>query len=194
VLDLADPPMIHVTRSRLAEIVVFGRDQHFLTPLVVNAGNDILITSRGSDQVFVSKYSVRDGDQKRTVSTRVDDVIRAVVELGGTYPDVVQALQEAKNTGALASRLEFDALPSAGRLYDRLAQGDQDEKDHGHGGSDAERAKPASPVPDLFSRGTDNSSMMEGGSKSTDKSDDEADSDEKATTKKGFFAKILGRD
>ena len=43
-------------------------------------------------------------------------MIRAIVELGGTYPDVVQALQEAKASGTLASRFEIDALPRAAEL------------------------------------------------------------------------------
>ncbi len=112
VLDVGGQPMIHVTRNRIAEVVLFGPRQEFLTPLAVNAGNDIMVTSQGGDQITVSKFSVTDGDQKRTVSTRVDEVIRAVVELGGAYPDVVQALQEAKDCGALASR--FRGRCSAG--------------------------------------------------------------------------------
>ena len=70
-----------------------------------------MVTSPGGNEIFVSKFSVKDGDQKRTVSPQVDEVIRAIVELGGTYPDVVQALQEAKAVGALPTRLEIDALP-----------------------------------------------------------------------------------
>ncbi len=49
-------------------------------------------------------------------------MIRAIVELGGTYPDVVQALQQAKADGALPSRFEVDALPQPGRRYDRDVQ------------------------------------------------------------------------
>ena len=75
-LDVGGPPMIHVTYNRLPEIVVFGPQQRLLSPLAINAGNDIMITSFGGDQVAVSKYTVADGDQKRIVSTRVDDVIR----------------------------------------------------------------------------------------------------------------------
>jgi hypothetical protein len=197
VLDVADPPMIHVTRSRIAEIVVFGGNQQFLTPLAVNAGNDILIMSKGGDQIMLSKYSVHDGDQKRTVSSRVDDVIRAVVELGGTYPDVVQALQEAKNSGALASRLEFDALPEAGRSYDRIVQSEPNENVHGGGQLEPEHVKatPASPVPELFSKRVDIDNGKEGDrvDKSSETSDDDADSDENSNTKKGFFAKMFGR-
>ncbi len=45
-------------------------------------------------------------------------MIRAIVELGGTYPDVVQAIQEAKANGCLEGRFEIDALPEEGRSYE----------------------------------------------------------------------------
>ena len=112
VLDVDGPPMIHVTRNRIAEIVVFGRSQKFQTPLALSAGNEIMINSSGGDEISVSKYSVAGGDQKRIVSTQVDDVIRAVVDLGGTYPDVVQALAEAK-------KLRRARLPLRGRCLAR---------------------------------------------------------------------------
>ncbi len=198
VLDVADPPMIHVTRSRIAEIVVFGREPRFLTPLAVNAGHDILVTSTGGDQVFVSKFSVREGDQKRTVSTRVDDVIRAIVELGGTYPDVVQTLQEAKNAGALSSRLEVDALPEAGRIYDRVAHGELivNSPNGDKSKSQPPKSRPSSPVPELFSKKVEADSSKDGvnSGKSSEMSEDDADSDAKSNTKKGFFARIFGRE
>jgi flagellar basal body P-ring protein FlgI len=194
VLDVAGPPMIHVTRSRLPEIVVFGPVQKLLTPLSVNAGNEIMVTSTGGDSVTVSKFSVRDGDQKRTVSTRTDEVIRAIVELGGTYPDVVQALQEAKRSGALASRFEVDALPEAGRVYERLADGEKKgESEKGEKEGQDESAKPTTsrPAPDLFAeRGVSGSSA---GGKSDSKVDEEDDSEEGSNTKKGFFARMFGR-
>jgi len=198
VLDVGGQPMIHVTRNRVAEIVLFGPGQQLLTPLAVNAGNEIMVTSQGGDQITVSKFSVTEGDQKRTVSTRVDEVIRAVVELGGTYPDVVQALQEAKNSGALPSRFEVDALPEAGRAYDRIAEsgtagGKQD--DGQESGEHVVKTTPAGPAPDLFYQKTSGTSSIEG--KSDDKSDEESgedsDSKEKSKPKKGFFAKMFGR-
>jgi len=118
VLDTKGPPMIHVTRNRCAEVVLFGLNQRLLTPLAINAGNQIMITSNHEGEVSVSKFASHEADQKRIVSTRIDDVIRAVVELGGTYPDVVQAMQEAKAAGCLEGRFEIDALPEAGRSYE----------------------------------------------------------------------------
>ena len=171
VLDVGGQPMIHVTRNRIAEVVLFGPRQEFLTPLAVNAGNEIMVTSQGGDQITVSKFSTADGDQKRTVSTRVDEVIRAVVELGGTYPDVVQALQEAKDSGALASRFEVDALPEAGRAYDRVVEDEATDgkKDEGKKDGDKDspervvKATPGSPAPDLFYQKTSGASPHGGG-------------------------------
>jgi hypothetical protein len=195
VLDVGGQPMIHVTRNRLPEIVLFGPQQELLTPLAINAGNDIMITSQGGNQIAVSKFSANDGDQKRTVSTRVDEVIRAVVELGGTYPDVVQALQEAKDSGALVSRFEVDALPEAGRAYDRVVEDETTDgkKDEGKDAKDSDervvKATPHSPAPDLFYQKTSGVAPTEGDS---DDSSDDADSKQKPKPKKGFFGNMFG--
>ena len=121
--------MIHVTRSRLPEIVLFGSQQRLECPLALEAGNQIMVRGVKPGEIAVSKFAANEPDQKRIVSDRVDEVIRAIVELGGTYPDVVQALQAAKSAGALASRFEVDALPEAGRTYDRgLASSAEDSR------------------------------------------------------------------
>ncbi len=198
VLDVSGPSMIHVTRSRMSEIVVFGSGQRFLTPLALNAGNEIMVTSSGGSEIAVSKYTVQEGDQKRTVSTRVDDVIRAIVELGGTYPDVVQVLQEAKSIGGLASRFEVDALPEAGRTYDRIADdGQSEEQKEGDENKEEQQAAatPARPLPELFAKRGGQSSSIDGSTdaKVDEKPDKDANSDEKSNTKKGFFARMFGR-
>ncbi len=189
VLATTGPPMIHVTGSRRPEIVLFGQDQRLLTPLAINAGTQVMITSIGPDEISVSKFSVDQADQKRVVSTRVDEVIRAVVELGGTYPDVVQALQEAKAAEALPSRFAVDALPTAGRSYDRLAKGDSDRVD-----SDAPPRPNRHPIPELFSqRGVPSTSTgvnaRAGSEKSGVRDANSADDRHRIV---GFFGKMLG--
>jgi flagellar basal body P-ring protein FlgI len=199
VLDVAGPPMLHLTRNRLAEIVLFGPDQRLLVPLAFSAGNEIMVTSSPEGEISVSKFSVADGDQKRTVSTRLDDVIRAIVELGGTYPDVVQALEEAKKLGALPGRLEVDALPEAGRSYDRIPEGESAEPDQtdqqAADNPPAKKVTPSSPSPELFDKRGGKSNNAEGtpGDKSDGKSATNDAPDEKSSTKKGFFARMLGR-
>ena len=192
VLDTDGPPMIHATRSRRAELVLFGQDQRFLTPLAINAGNRVMITGRGGGEITVSRFSVGAADQKRVVSTEVDAVIRAIVEAGGTYPDVVQALQEAEAAGVLASRFQVDALPTAGRWYDRVAgaEGEQD------GSGDQERGD-IGPSPELFSSRTvsQRSEDLPANSETEEETgSDQADSDQQPHSLRGFFARIVGRD
>lgn len=117
VLRVGGPPMVHVTRSRRPEVVLFGSDITLRSPFAVDAGNRIMVTSQESGKVTVSRFTADEADQKRFVTNRVDEVIRAVAELGGTYPDVVQLLQEAKAAGALDARFEVEALPEGGRTY-----------------------------------------------------------------------------
>ena len=142
VLDTQGPPMIHVTRSYRPEIVLFGREQRLEPPLVLDAGRSILVKATADDRVVVSRFEVGQPDQKRIVSTRVDDVIRTIVELGGTYPDVVQALQQAKNSRALAGRFAVDALPDQDRSYERKTESGTPSDAH---------YEVANPLPNLFS-------------------------------------------
>ncbi|MFH1919256.1 MAG: flagellar basal body P-ring protein FlgI [Planctomycetota bacterium] len=188
VLDTDGPPMIHVTRSRRPEVVLFGTDQRLNMPLMMEAGNQIMVVGSKPDEIAVSKFAVGEMDQKRMVTNRVDEVIRAIVELGGTYPDVVQALQEAKHKGVLSSRFEIDALPEAGRTYQRLAN------------DEAETARPDegklhlnSPLPDLFTtmRGEDRGLGGVSGAQSANNPGKPQDSDEKPRSRKSFFARMI---
>ncbi|HEV2971492.1 MAG TPA: flagellar basal body P-ring protein FlgI [Pirellulales bacterium] len=145
VLNTAGPPMIHVTRSFRAEVVMFGPGQVLALPVSLEAGKSIVINGRDADQVTVSRFAVGEADQKRVVSNQVDDVIRAIVELGGDYPDVVQFLQQAKANRALSCRLEVDALPNPDRHFDR------ERGEAATAGSDDPNYQVTTPLPNLFS-------------------------------------------
>jgi hypothetical protein len=184
-LDVEGPPMIHVTRSRKAEIVLFGKDQEFLSPLAVNAGNQIMITSVGPNEISVGRFAPGEADQKRLVSNKVDDVVRAIVELGGAYPDVVQALQEAKATGGLSGRFEVDCLPEAGRTYQRTAESGADDITL----AGAVETKLSQPAPNLFEKAKQRS-PSDGGVDKGKKAGEDTKSDKKASKKakrKGLF-------
>jgi flagellar basal body P-ring protein FlgI len=146
VIDVDGPPMIHFTRNTRPEIVVFGRDQQFLPPLSVEAGPRILINSIEGGRVSISRFAVGEADQKRVTSMSVDEVVRAVAEMGGTYPDVVQALQQAKAAKSLPGRLEMEAVPKAGRTFDRTPEEATDDEEAG----DVARIDDRLPQSDLF--------------------------------------------
>ena len=150
-----------------------------------------MITSTGPNEVSVSKFALNEPDQKRTVSNRVDEVIRAIVELGGTYPDVLHALEAAKTGDALASRFAVDALPEAGREYDRVATADSDEgDDKAQEGAKTKSSSTKSKkvkTTDLFSKSDipDNATQDEGEKKPKESSADSADSAKKEPPRKG---------
>ncbi|HEX3868857.1 MAG TPA: HEAT repeat domain-containing protein, partial [Pirellulales bacterium] len=182
VLNTQGPPMIHVTRSFRPEVVLFGDEQRFQTPLMLEAGKNIVVTSIDDEHVTVSRFVLDEPDQKRVVSPNIDEVIRAIVELGGSYPDVVQALQHAKSSGALSSRFQIDALPQGGRQYQR--------KDDP---STEEESTPdivvANPLPDLFTpRGN-------AGEKRPERQERESSSsqDEKTPRWKAILGRLTGK-
>jgi flagellar basal body P-ring protein FlgI len=144
VLEAGGPPMIHVTRSFRPEMVVFGPLPALTLPVSLEAGKSIVVNGREGSEVTVSRFAVHAADQKRTVATKVDDVVRAIVELGGSYPDVVQFLQQAKASGALGCRLEVDALPNPYRHMDAS-------KPDGSGAGSGV-IQVATPVPNLFAQ------------------------------------------
>jgi hypothetical protein len=155
VLDVPGPDMIHVTRSHRPEVVLFGKDQHFQLPLMLDAGKSIMVNGpSGGGKITISRFTANEEPEQREVSTRVDDVIRAIVALGGTYPDVVQALQQAKVDGSLVSRFEVDALPQPGRRFDRTTTRPSSDSDEPQPpASDQETGLDVStPLPDLFGR------------------------------------------
>ncbi|MDZ4819097.1 MAG: flagellar basal body P-ring protein FlgI [Planctomycetota bacterium] len=113
------PPLVHVTRSYRAEVVLFGQDQYLHTPFALEAGKNIVVKGESPDLVTISRFALKEEDKQMVVSSRLDEIIRAIIEVGGHYPDVVQFLQSAKQSKALDSKFEVDALPRAGRRYTR---------------------------------------------------------------------------
>ncbi|MGL6193645.1 MAG: HEAT repeat domain-containing protein, partial [Thermoguttaceae bacterium] len=120
VLNTSGSPMVHITNSKRAEVVIFGSDLRLVPNFILDAGISILVRSTGPDEVVVTRQNPYGGlDERRTVSTQLDEIIRAVVDLGGTYPDIVQLLMEASEQKALPCKLEIDKVPTGGRVYSR---------------------------------------------------------------------------
>jgi hypothetical protein len=109
VVDVEGPPLVHVTRSLRPEVVFFGTTHRIADGLRAEAGSSIVVVVEG-DVAVVSRFVPGQSDQQAEVPATADAVVRAIIELGGTYPDAVQFLQQASASRGLASRLAFDAL------------------------------------------------------------------------------------
>ncbi len=109
VLDVKGPPLVHVTRSRRPEVVLFGTEHPVGDGLRAEAGPTIVVVVDGPTAI-ISRFVAGDPDQQTDVPARVETIVRAIAEMGGTYPDIVQFLQQASSHHALKSRLVFDAV------------------------------------------------------------------------------------
>ena len=148
------PPMVHVARSRRCEIVVFGRSQKLLTPLVVGIGPLQLSASDGDENVQISKVvpsKYADGQQKFQCSLDLGAVVRRMANLGASYPEIVAILQAANHQKNLAGPLVVDQVPGVNPvLIEAVVKGkDVTKKDE-----NLKRTKMEAPAPrrSLFER------------------------------------------
>ena len=125
-IETTQEPAIHVTRRRKPEVVLFGVDQQFSSPLVMRAGHDVIVQCPDNG-TKVKLTLIRPGQPTRELysTLRVADVIAAAAELGVEYPAIVEMLMQAQKQRNLDGMLAFDQLPQAGRTFQRpdMAEG-----------------------------------------------------------------------
>jgi flagellar basal body P-ring protein FlgI len=122
VVDCEGPPMVHIARTRRCEVVLFGRDQRLLLPVVLGGTGPILLNATANDrEVQVSRIGASGAglpDVKVACRPELAEIIRSIADLGGTYPDVLAVLQMAERQKNLEGPVVVDAVPSATDLYD----------------------------------------------------------------------------
>ncbi|MDO4569766.1 MAG: flagellar basal body P-ring protein FlgI [Planctomycetia bacterium] len=106
-----EKPMLHVRKTEKAEIVLFGENQEFAYPFLFEAANNIVIRAESETRMSVVKFTPNQPDKRKTTSMQTADVIRALAEVGATYPDIIEILQEAINQGALSASFRIDSIP-----------------------------------------------------------------------------------
>ncbi|MCU0871586.1 MAG: flagellar basal body P-ring protein FlgI [Pirellulaceae bacterium] len=144
-LDTTGPSMIHLARSRVPEIVVFGQDLELRPPAFLYAGKKIMLKDAGGGRIKVSRFAASEEDRQQVCSNQLDDVVRTIVEVGGSYDDVAQCLLEAKRKEYLDARVVVDALPRVNRTHRRT-----DSSQTAEAPAEDDVRKVASPMPDLF--------------------------------------------
>lgn len=182
VLNSSGDPMIHFSRHRRAEIVVFGNDLRMHPPGALFAGKEIIVKALGKDRIKVSRFTPGKEDRHEECSTSVDQVIRAVMRLEGTYADVMQVLQEAKRGNYLDARVVIDAVPQPDRELVRKEPSGESTEDPFAG---RPKVQSANPLPELFQN-------PQGDVQEESPSSDESASEEPDKPKAGIFGKMKG--
>jgi flagellar basal body P-ring protein FlgI len=120
IVDSEGPPLVHVSRTRRTELVIFGRQQKLLTPMYLEGGEILINASDNDEKVELSKIVVSrggDSDAKVTSSLELADVLRQAANLGATYPQIVAILEDANRRRNLAGQLVVDAVPASSPAY-----------------------------------------------------------------------------
>lgn len=163
-------PVVHFSKAKLPELTLLGEDQtvgdNFL---IVESG--LTMRALGDGQVKITRFSRRDGDQSFTCSHQISDIVKAMVDLGMGYGDILEVFQKAKSENMLNSKLVIDARPKPRRKSDEEAE------------EEASRYV-AGPIPQMFQ-----------GARERSDEDELAQPvyfEEAPAKKKNFFAKMVG--
>ena len=148
-------PLVHATRSKQPEVVLFGHEQTIKPPQFLYAGKHLLLKGLPDGQIKVSRFKPKEADAAEVCTASLDHVIRTVVNLGASYADVVSMLSEAQKLGLLSAKFVIEALPRPGRKYYReegeTEAGDQPPAEVvDAGGLPQSNLSAATPEPDLF--------------------------------------------
>ena len=171
-------PVIHFSKSKRPEIVVFGHGQRIDPPAFLFAGKEIMIKAVDREKLKVSSFKPGEETESIFCAPTVDDVIHAIVDLGGGYQEVLIAIQAAKKGGYLDARVEVGALPSPSRSYHRE-----------EGSKDAEsRYHVRDQIPAMFEDRLDDERSNE----STDDLLDSPNIEAQEPTDEGWFARMKG--
>ena len=120
IVDSEGPPVVHVSRTRRSEVVVFGRNQKLLPPIVLGSGAILLNAADKDDEIEMSKIvpsKFGDSDVKLRTTLDLGEVIRRAANLGATYPEIVSILESADRQKNLPGILVVDAVPTSNAEY-----------------------------------------------------------------------------
>ncbi len=171
-------PLLHVSRSKVPEIVLFGEGQAVSEDfLYVESG--LTVKGDGKGNVLIIRYVPGEDEIRKSSSTILAELIPNLSRLGCTYGMLIRMLRDAKQNDMLQTRLVFDAIPKRKRKYTS-----------GENRGERSSRYVAGPMPDLF--------RPEGNDVKSSRRDDiallESAKDKKErTTKPGIWSKMSER-
>jgi flagellar basal body P-ring protein FlgI len=204
-------PLIHVTRTRTPEIVVFGHEQRVKAPNSgLFAGKRVMVVGLENGDLKIGRFSPGEETVYETCPPTLDLLIRTLVRLGAGYAEVIQCLQEAQKAGCLESRLAVEAVPRPDRKYyrsdDPLPEAPAEETGVGSQGSGVSgegeattnasdslaNRRASTPAPELFQDGIQARSAAEDSQPRSQTSDSETfvNPDYRPQKPPGFFDKL----
>jgi hypothetical protein len=120
------PPLVHISSTRRAEVVLFGEEPFLKPPFSFLAGEfTVTATEDDTTRCTISRIPLRGAPMHRQCSLKLEDVLRTMTDLGGMYPEVIALLQQADTCQSLSCRVRCDALPQAVSVYELVQAGQE---------------------------------------------------------------------
>ncbi len=108
-------PMVHVSRAKRPEVVLFGRQQAIADDFIyIESG--LTIKGIGNGRIQITRYLPQTGEVRKTCSNELVQLIPMMADMGCDYTTTVSVLRRAKQEGALPSRFVVNAVPAIGKL------------------------------------------------------------------------------
>ena len=109
-------PMLHVSRSKQNEIVLFGETQT-VSDQILYVESGLTVKGNGDGSVKITRYLPGDGEMRRVCSTQCVELIPILSEVGCSYSVIVKLLKDAQQNGMLNTQLVVNAVPKRRRKY-----------------------------------------------------------------------------
>jgi hypothetical protein len=121
------PGLVHVSSCRRAEIVLFGEEPLLVPPVAIKAGEFNVVAGDDDRHCIVSRFSPSQGrSQRKQCSLRLEDVLRTLAAMGGSYPEAVELVRQARYCQCVNARVEADQLPRLVAVQDLARAGVKD--------------------------------------------------------------------
>ncbi|MCC6418453.1 MAG: flagellar basal body P-ring protein FlgI [Gemmataceae bacterium] len=106
-------PLVHACTENRGEIVCFGDQARLVPPFKLLVGPEFTVTAEpGDDRVTVGRFILDPPSMSRKqCSCRLEDILRKLVELGGSYSDALELLRQAERWRCLTAPVVFDKVP-----------------------------------------------------------------------------------
>ena len=120
--------MIHFSRTKRPEIVVFGNQKVSKDFIFVQPG--ITVRAIDKDRASIVRFDPLDGKIKLTCSTEIAELIKSLSRFGLDYTTILEMCQEADSNDTLNARLVINAAPRIGSksIRDSVVSGEKSEK------------------------------------------------------------------
>ena len=153
-IPVESTPMVHFSRSKRPEVVVFGDAQVSNDFLYVETGTTI--RSAGTGKLKLIHYSKERGREETICSTAVKDLVETLASHDFTYGRILRIFRAARKDDTLVARLVVDAVPGSNREYEDKQREESDRyvaevpPEMFRNGSDVEDKRPSRVTTDLI--------------------------------------------